>query len=106
MEKILLTIIAICLFILIVQSKQISSEHFKEIGPQETFVPKKSLMNFAQPFKIDYNFPKEKYSISNDKKYYLDVKKTKKYANIKQAFKPNNVSYNPMNAKKLYEKKK
>ena len=84
MEKILLIIITICLFILIIQSKQISYEHFKEITSQEQFVPKKSLMNFVQPFKINYNFPKEKYSISNERKYYLDVKKTKKYANIKE----------------------
>ena len=106
MEKILLVIIAICLFILIIQTQKYpKTEYFKDSAPQERFISSKKLVNLKQPFKIDYEFPKEKFSISNEKNYYLDIKKTKKYANIKETFKPHNINYNPMNSEKLYEKK-
>jgi len=135
MEKILLVIIVICLFILIIQKSNLDkTEYFKETSSQERYVPEKyvperyvpekyisekyvseryiperyipgkKLANFVKPFKIDYDFPKQKFSISN-KKYYLDIKKTKKNANLKDIFKPDKINYNPMNAIKLYEKK-
>lgn len=102
MEKILLIIIAICLIILMINKNKKFIEKFNTKYIQNIF-PGQTLMDLNKTMNIDYDFKKIDIpiTIENYQKKNVNIK----YGFLKELFNKNKITYNPMNASKVYQNK-